>query len=40
MIIRMTVEDNDYTKMLEQFADNLFERLCAESSLVLSVGMR
>ena len=36
MIIRMTVEDNDYTKMLEKFADNLFERLYIESSLVLN----
>ena len=40
MIIRMTVEDNDYTEMLEKFADNLSERLYIESSLVLSVGMR
>lgn len=36
MIIRMTVEDNDYTEMLEKFADNLFERLYIESSLVLN----
>ena len=36
MIIRMTVEDNDYTEMLEKFANNLFERLYIESSLVLN----
>ena len=36
MIIRMTVEDNDFTEMLEDFADNLFERLYIESSLVLN----
>ena len=36
MIIRMTVEDNDYTEMLEKFADNLFEHLYIESSLVLN----
>ena len=36
MIIRMTVEDNDFTEMLEDFADNLFERLYIESSLVVN----
>ena len=36
MIVRMTVEDNDFTEMLENFANNLFERLYIESSLVLN----
>ena len=31
MIIRMTVEDNDYTELLEDFADNLQEYLFQET---------
>lgn len=27
MIFRMTVEDNDYTELVETFADNLFDKL-------------
>lgn len=27
MIIRITVNDNDYTADLERFADNLFDRV-------------
>ena len=36
MIIRMTVQDNDFTKLLEKFADNLFERLYIESQIRLN----
>lgn len=36
MIIRMTVEDNDYTELLEQFADNLFQKLFIESVMALN----
>ena len=35
MIIRMTVEDNDFTEMLESFADNLQEFFYLETKTAL-----